>query len=233
MADQAVRLILCRHADAADAGIQRVRQCEVDDARFAAEVDRWLRAPIGQLHQAAAAAACQHIGHRGSRNRSGFWDRQHGCPQVLASSVKIRSRAAVSPSSCTGWMQTCVAPAAKCARKPSRTLSAVPHRHHRIDEAVRSAVRQFSLGKADAQPVVAVVVEHHVARQLLAAQRAGLGRIGFERNLLLGDQPFVRAEDPRSLGGVLRRGVIGKRTAGMARRQLQHQRTERGDGERP
>ena len=64
MADQAVRLVLGGDRDAADAGIQRVRQREIDDARFAAEIDRGLGAPVGQLHQSAAAAACQHIRHR-------------------------------------------------------------------------------------------------------------------------------------------------------------------------
>ena len=60
MADQAVRLVLGRDRDAADAGIQRIRQREIDDAGLAAEIDRGLGAPVGQLHQPAAAAAGQH-----------------------------------------------------------------------------------------------------------------------------------------------------------------------------
>ena len=64
VADQAVGLVLRRDRDAADAGIERVRQREVDDARLAAEIDGGLGAPVGQLHQAAAAAAGEHIGHR-------------------------------------------------------------------------------------------------------------------------------------------------------------------------
>ena len=59
-----MRLVLGRNADAADAGIQRVRQREIDDARLAAEVDRGLGAAIRQLLQATAAAAGQDIGHR-------------------------------------------------------------------------------------------------------------------------------------------------------------------------
>jgi hypothetical protein len=47
MADQAVRLILCGDADAANAGIQRVGQREIDDTRFAAEIDGRLGASIG------------------------------------------------------------------------------------------------------------------------------------------------------------------------------------------
>ena len=63
VADQAVRLVLRGDRDAADAGIERVREREIDDARLAAEIDRGLGAPVGQLHQPAAAAAGQHIGH--------------------------------------------------------------------------------------------------------------------------------------------------------------------------
>ena len=64
MADQAVRLVLGRDADAADAGIERVGQREIDDPGLAAEVDRGLGAPFGQFEQAAALAAGEHIGHR-------------------------------------------------------------------------------------------------------------------------------------------------------------------------
>ena len=69
MPDQAVRLVLRRDADAADAGIEGIRQREIDDARLAAEIDRRLGAPVGQFHQAAAAAAGQHIGHGVARQR--------------------------------------------------------------------------------------------------------------------------------------------------------------------
>ena len=234
MADQAVRLVLRRDADPADPGIQRVGQCEIDDARLAAEKHRRLGAPVSELHQPAAAAARQHIGHRGPGDRSAFRDGQHGvAPQVLASSVRIRSRAAVSPSSCTGWMQTCVAPACEMRAQALAHLGGVAPQHHRVDEPVGSAVRQFSFGKADAQPVVAVIVEHHVARQLLPPERARLRRIGFQRNLLLGDQPLAGSEDACRLRSVLRRGVVRQRAAGVAGRQLQHQRPKRGDRERP
>ena len=69
VADQAVRLVLGGDADAADAGVQRVRQREVDDPGLAAEVDRGLGAAVGQLLQPAAAAAGQHVGHRVARER--------------------------------------------------------------------------------------------------------------------------------------------------------------------
>jgi hypothetical protein len=51
VADQAVRLVLRRDADAADARVERVREGKVDDARLAAEVHRRLGAPVGQLIQ--------------------------------------------------------------------------------------------------------------------------------------------------------------------------------------
>ena len=72
VADQRMRLVLRGDADAADAGIERIRQREIDDPRLAAEIDRRLGAPVGQFLQAAAAPAGQHIGHgvAGQRLRS-------------------------------------------------------------------------------------------------------------------------------------------------------------------
>ncbi len=63
VADQRMGLVLRRDTDAADAGIQRVRQGEIDDARLAAEIDGGLGATVGQFLQAAAATAGQNIGH--------------------------------------------------------------------------------------------------------------------------------------------------------------------------
>ena len=64
-----VRLVLGGDADAADAGVERVREREVDDADLAAEVDRGLGAAVGQLLEPAAAAAGEHVGHRVARER--------------------------------------------------------------------------------------------------------------------------------------------------------------------
>ena len=64
MSDQAMSLVLRGDGDAVDAGVERVRQDEIDDARFAAEVDGGLDAAVGQFHQASATPARQHIGHR-------------------------------------------------------------------------------------------------------------------------------------------------------------------------
>ena len=69
MADQRMRLVLRRHADPANAGIERVRQREIDDPRLAAEIDRRLGAAIGELVEPAAAAAGEHIGHGVARQR--------------------------------------------------------------------------------------------------------------------------------------------------------------------
>ncbi len=79
VADQAVRLVLRRHGDAADAGVQRVGQCEVDDAQLAAEIHRRLGAVVGQLQQPCAAASGQHIGHGVAGKRAaGGCRRAHG-----------------------------------------------------------------------------------------------------------------------------------------------------------
>ncbi len=58
--DQALCLVLGGDADAADTGVHAVRQREIDDAELAAERHGRLGAPVGELHQAAAAAAGQH-----------------------------------------------------------------------------------------------------------------------------------------------------------------------------
>ena len=64
VADQAVRLVLGGDADAADAGVERVGEREVDDPGLAAEIDRGLGAAVGQLPQPRAAAAGEHEGER-------------------------------------------------------------------------------------------------------------------------------------------------------------------------
>ena len=74
MSDQAVSLVLRGDGDAPDAGVERVRQGKIDDARFAAEVDGGFDATVGQFHQASAAPAGQHIGHRLARvGRARAW----------------------------------------------------------------------------------------------------------------------------------------------------------------
>src|SRR5690348_18128497 len=75
---------------------------------------------------------------------------------------------------------------------------------HRVDEPVAAAVGQVGLAEALAQPVVAVVLQHHVARQLLAAEGAGLGGVGLDRHLLLDRQDLAGAEDLLGDRGVLR-----------------------------
>ena len=69
MANEAVRLVLRCHTDAPDAGIERVRQGEIDDPRVAAEIHRGFRADIGQLQQSAAAPTGKDVGHRISGER--------------------------------------------------------------------------------------------------------------------------------------------------------------------
>ncbi len=44
-----MRFVLGEYADFANTGIHAVRQREVDNAEFSAEVDRWFGAAIGQF----------------------------------------------------------------------------------------------------------------------------------------------------------------------------------------
>jgi hypothetical protein len=67
VADQAVRLVLRGHRNAADARIERIGQGKVDDAGLATKIDGGLGAPVGHLHQSAAAPTRQNIGHGGPR----------------------------------------------------------------------------------------------------------------------------------------------------------------------
>src|SRR5581483_1289449 len=62
MPNQAMRLVLGRDSDATDAGVHGVREREIDDARLAAKVDGRLGAPVGELHQPAAAPAGEYEG---------------------------------------------------------------------------------------------------------------------------------------------------------------------------
>ena len=63
MPDQAMRLVLGGDGDAPYARVESVREREIDDARFAAEVDGRFGAPGSQLHQTAAASPGQNISH--------------------------------------------------------------------------------------------------------------------------------------------------------------------------
>jgi len=64
MPDQAVGLVLRRDRDAANTRIHGIGKGKIDDARFAAKVDRGFGAPVGQLQKPAATAAGQNEGKR-------------------------------------------------------------------------------------------------------------------------------------------------------------------------
>ena len=72
VADQAVGLVLGRHADASNPGVDRVGQREVDDPALAAEEHRRLRPPLRQLLQTAAPPSGEDESHRlaGQRART-------------------------------------------------------------------------------------------------------------------------------------------------------------------
>ena len=104
VADQAVRLVLRGHRDAADAGVERVGQREVDDARLAAEVDRGLGAVLGELHQPRAAAAGEHVGHRRARERRRVGHLVHrACPRCLLREVADRLPTMAATASQASW----------------------------------------------------------------------------------------------------------------------------------
>src|SRR5271166_5000042 len=63
MPDEAVCLVLGGDGDAPYARVEGVRQCEIDDPRFAAERDGRLRAPRSKFHQTAASPAGENVGH--------------------------------------------------------------------------------------------------------------------------------------------------------------------------
>ena len=111
--DQAVRLVLRRDGDAPDAGVERVRQREVDDARLAAEIDGGLRAALGQLQQPAAAAAGEHVGHRRARERGRVGYLVHCFVSVRLAS---RGAARVIPRLRRGRARGCRAAAARASR---------------------------------------------------------------------------------------------------------------------
>jgi hypothetical protein len=62
--DERVRLVLGQHRDLADAGVDAVRQREVDDAELAAERGRRLATVLGEVPQPLAAAAGHDHGKR-------------------------------------------------------------------------------------------------------------------------------------------------------------------------
>ena len=139
MADQAVRLVLRRDADAADAGIERVRQREIDDARLAAEIHRGLGAAVGQLHQPAAAPAGQHIGHRMAGQRS-VDTVTHKASQFVAE-IPVGGtprRAAVCSD-----RQCCIAIVAEAARPCNAAVTDKRHEKHTIMK-IQWSIKPFS-----------------------------------------------------------------------------------------
>ena len=68
MADQALRFVLCRDPDTADAGINAIGEREIDNAEFAAKRHSRLGTPVRKLPQAAAAPASQYHRYRITRN---------------------------------------------------------------------------------------------------------------------------------------------------------------------
>ncbi|MGY3356921.1 hypothetical protein ACVWZK_003584 [Bradyrhizobium sp. GM0.4] len=115
--DQAVRLVLGGDGDAADARVHRVRQREIDDAGFSAEIDRRLGATVGQLQQPAAASAGQDKRQRLTGKRLGSRGTHVILPQLLRSREASRPRSFGTDSNGTNsksgrWLLVANAPEA-------------------------------------------------------------------------------------------------------------------------
>ena len=82
MADQAVRLVLRGDPDPADARVQRVGEREVDDPGLAAEIDRGLGAPVGELRQPGAAPSGQDECERIAAESAGHGRLRHDLPPL-------------------------------------------------------------------------------------------------------------------------------------------------------
>src|SRR5215475_4665932 len=84
----------------------------------------------------------------------------------------------------------------------------VAPQNHRIDEPVAAAVVELSFRKNLAQPAVAIVRQHHIARQFLAPERPRFRGVGLKGDLLLYRKPLRWPEDRGGPGRVLRRYVV-------------------------
>ena len=62
MSNEAVRLVLGRDRDTANTRIHGIGERKIDDARFPAEIDRRLGAPVGKLQKSASAPAGKNEG---------------------------------------------------------------------------------------------------------------------------------------------------------------------------
>src|ERR1019366_9303099 len=72
MSDQAVSLVLGRNRDPADSRVHRIGKGKIDDARFPAEIDRRLGAPVGQLQKPASAPPPARTNARAWRESGSF-----------------------------------------------------------------------------------------------------------------------------------------------------------------
>ena len=94
--DQAVGFELRGDRDAPNAGVECIRQREVDDARLTAEIDGRFGSPLGELHQPATPSAREHVGHRGTGQRLRVGQSVHSdpdrCMQFFVRAVRIIRR---------------------------------------------------------------------------------------------------------------------------------------------
>ena len=98
-----------------------------------------------------------------------------------------------------------------------------------VDEPVAAAVGHVLIAVAESPPVVRVVRQVEVDRQVLPGERAGAGRVGAQHHRLLRCDEPVRAEGVAHDPGVLGRDQVGVRAGAAVAGEVQHLRTERSE----
>ena len=144
VAHQRVRLVLRDDRHAPDAGIEAIRQREVDDPELAAEVDRRLGASVGQLLEPGAAAARQHQGDGAANELVGLQGRVARCLPSVASVGFLPGDASLAPR-CAGGSCFCDPEAARRSTAGCRSSGRVvrvfgdPHRSPACESSVPAA----------------------------------------------------------------------------------------------
>ena len=107
----------------------------------------------------------------------------------------------------------------------------VPPCHERVDEAVAPTIGELVLGPAEADQVVAVVLQTQVARGVRPCELACPDRVGLRHDGVLHRQQALGTEELPGLRRVLGRNEVGVRS-GSARGEPQHARPQRGQDDR-
>src|SRR6185437_7070144 len=159
---QAMRLVLGGNRDAANAGIESVRQRKIDDARLAAEIDCRLGPLVGQLQKPAAAAARENERQGMPRQRL-VCNGTHFIPPITQHKPAVRgSRSSLPGTECI-----------VTARTASPKLSASGVAYGSVKLLLRLAVENAIADEADGAPRPGVIGAH--AQPAVALRNHGAG----------------------------------------------------------